>query len=68
MSTKYKIPTQAIIFNYAIYMTPILFFLFEVLLTGTIPTNMLGIFFAKPFAIIHSILAVTCPTIFNSLF
>ena len=68
MSTKYKIPTQAIIFNYAIYMTPILFFLFEVLLTGTIPTNMLGIFFANPFTIIHSILAITCPTIFNSLF
>ena len=68
MSTTYKIPTQAVIFNYAIYMTPILFFLFEVLLTGTIPTNMLGIFFTNPFSLIHFALAVICPLIFNYLF
>ena len=68
MATVYKIPKQAVIFNYAIYMTPILFFLFEVLLTKTIPADMLGIFFTKPFALVHCVLAVGFPTVLNHLF
>ena len=33
MTSSYKMPAQAVIFNYLIYLAPVVFFIFEVLLT-----------------------------------
>ncbi len=66
MNNRYKIPIQAIIYNYLIYFSPIGFFIFEVLLTGTIPKEKLGVFFFNPIFLVYLVLAVIIPSLMGS--
>ena len=63
MENNYKIPVLAVIYNYLIYLSPIGFFIFEVLLTGTIPANKLGTFFMNPAFFIYLALAIAIPAL-----
>ena len=63
MESKYRIPLSAIVFNYLIYIAPIGFLVFEILLTGTIGKDVSGAFFLNPFFLISAALTVATPTL-----
>lgn len=67
MEKGYKIPTSAVIFNYSIYITPIVFFILEILLTETIPAQALLGFLLSPSMLIYEVLSLTLPAVFCSM-
>ena len=67
MEKNYKISTSAIVFNYSIYITPILFFILEILLTETIPAQELPSFLLSPSMLIYEVLSLTLPAVFCSM-
>ena len=62
MENSYKISTQAVVFNYLIYILPIAFLVFELLLTETIPVGLLGAFFTNPVMLLYFLLTILLPS------
>lgn len=67
MTNSYKMPTQAIIFNYLIYLAPVAFFIFEVLYTGTITKDILMDFFSHPVILLYFVFTIFIPVLFCNL-
>ena len=63
MTNKYRMPVQAVVFNYLIYILPAAFLVFELQLTKTIAEGLLGKFFTNPVMLIYFILTFAIPTL-----
>ena len=66
METRYKIPTTSVLFNYFIFILPVLFLLFELLLTQTVTKSQSSSFFLHPLFIAYVLLSFLVPTLLCS--
>lgn len=65
MKKNYKLPLPSAISNHFAYVLPIVFFLFQVLLTGTLPQEQLKDYLLSPLFFLQVILAVAIPAVFT---
>lgn len=61
MEIRYKIPTTSVLFNYFIFILPVLFLLFELLLTQTVTKSQSSSFFLHPLFIAYVLLSFLVP-------
>ena len=66
MEIRYKIPTTSVLFNYFIFILPVLFLLFELLLTQTVTKSQSSSFFLHPLFIAYVLLSFLVPTLLCS--
>ena len=65
MKKNYKLPLHTTLSNHLAYVLPIVFFLFQVLLTGTIPQAQFKAYVLSPLFFLQIILAVAIPAVFS---
>ena len=65
MKKNYKLPLPSALSNHFSYVLPIVFFLFQVLLTGTLPLGQLKAYLLSPLFFLQIILAVAIPAVFS---
>ena len=65
MKKNYKLPLPSALSNHFSYVLPIVFFLFQVLLTGTLPLGQLKAYLLSPLFFLQVILAIAIPAVFS---
>ena len=65
MKKNYKLPLPSALSNHLAYVLPIVFFLFQVLLTGTLPLGQLKAYLLSPLFFLQVILAIAIPAVFS---
>ena len=57
------LPQKVIFQNILVYVLPVLLFIVQALITGTIPTEMWGSYFFPPIFILYVVLSVVTPMV-----
>lgn len=65
MKKNYKLPLPSALSNHLAYVLPIVFFLFQVLLTGTLSLGQLKAYLLSPLFFLQVILAIAIPVVFS---
>ena len=65
MKRNYKLPLPSVLSNHLAYVLPIVFFLFQVLLTGTLSLGQLKAYLLSPLFFLQVILAIAIPAVFS---
>ena len=65
MKKNYKLPLPSVLSNHLAYVLPIVFFLFQVLLTGTLSLGQLKAYLLSPLFFLQVILAIAIPAVFS---
>ena len=65
MKKNYKLPLRTILSEHLAYVLPIVFFLFQVVLTGTLPQEQFKAYVLSPIFFLQIILAVAIPAVFS---
>ena len=65
MKKNYKLPLRTVLSEHLAYVLPIVFFLFQVVLTGTLPQEQFTAYVLSPIFFLQIILAVAIPAVFS---